>query len=55
MEQISDVCEPNEHLMMVWIWRQRMELDVASVTPKSLVCVIRCRSCLESSLYMVAG
>lgn len=46
---------PNEHSMMVWIWRQRIELDVANMTPKSLVCAIRCRSCLESSLYMVAG
>lgn len=45
----------NEHLTVVWIWRQRIELDEANVTPKSLVCAIRCRSCLESSLCMVAG
>ena len=26
----------NEHLTVVWIWRQRIELDEANVTPKSL-------------------
>ena len=49
------VSQNGQHLVTVWIWRQRMGLDVASVTLRLLTCATRCRSCLESSSYMVAG
>lgn len=50
------VSQKGKHLVMVWIWRQRMGLDVASlIALRLLPCAIRCSSCLESSSYMVAG